>query len=79
MRLFAPVIVVREPVRGEAGRNHGLDLHGLLIKARALSAAMIKTVRANRNEVLGLFAAALQVRKPPQAFKTDLCHFRVRK
>ncbi len=42
--LLAPAAVAGGLMGGQAGRDHGLRLHRLLIKARALAAARIEAV-----------------------------------
>lgn len=47
-----PGLLSGDPMRFKAGRDHRLRLHRLLIEAGTFSAAWIKSVRADGNEML---------------------------
>src|SRR5689334_13201125 len=50
-RLLAPAIIAGDPLRLQAGGNHRLSLHGLLVEACAGAAAPIKPIGPDGNEM----------------------------
>ena len=63
-----------DPIRFEAGRDHRLCLHGLLIEAGAFAAALIKTIGANGDKMPPVCIGALQVCQPSERLKPHLGH-----
>src|SRR5690349_2218703 len=62
----------------QAGRDHSLGLHGLLIKAGSFAALRIKTIRADGNEMLSFCVGALYFGEPAERLQTHVRHREVR-
>src|ERR1700745_1692641 len=69
-RRALPVFVMREGKSLETGRDGSIGLHRLVIEARAFSAALPKTVGANRREMSGL--RSLRFHQPAERLQTCL-------
>ena len=74
-RFLVPPLIAGKAMRFEAGRDHGLRLHRLLIEARTLTAALIKTVGTDRHKMTAVRVGSLQIRQPLKRFQSGVGHF----
>lgn len=62
--LLIPLLIPRDAVSFETGRNHGLCLHRLLIEAGPFAALLIKAIGTNGDKMLSFCIRTLQVCQP---------------
>src|SRR6266446_6522840 len=69
-RRARPVFIMRESKSLETGRDGSIGFHRLLIEARAFTAALPKTVGADRREMSGF--RSLRFHQPAERLQTCL-------
>ena len=61
-------------MRFEAGGHHGLSLHRLLIEAGTHTAALIKTVGADRHKMAAVRLVSLKISQPGERLERGVAH-----
>ena len=74
-RFLVPPLITGKAMRREAGRDHGLRLHRLLVKAGTLTAASIKSIGADRYKITAVRFGSLQICQPLKRFQAGVGHF----
>src|SRR5512142_2309555 len=74
---LVPAFFSGDPLSLQAGRDHRLRLHRLLIEAGPFAALRIKTVGANGDKVPASCIRALQVCQPAERLQSRLGHGRI--
>lgn len=72
--LLPPAFVGRDPVGLQAGRNHRLGFHRLLIESGTFPTTGEETIRTDWDEVLTFGVRALQIGEPDQGLKGRVLH-----
>jgi hypothetical protein len=75
---LVPSFFSGDPVGFQAGRDHGLCFHRLLIKAGTFASLRVKTIGADGNEMLSFHIRALYSGKPAKRLQPHVHHGGVR-
>ena len=68
------MVIPRDAISLQAGRNHSLRFHGLLVKASTFAAPAKKSVGTDGDKMPELRISALQIRQPTEKLKARLSH-----
>lgn len=72
-----PAFLSGQTVCLQAGRDHGLRLHRLLVKAGPFAALLVKTVGADGDKMPPACIGSLQICQPVERLQSRLDHCRI--